>query len=346
MKTCIITLILACAALFSLAQTIKQAEYFIDKDKGIGKNTKLSVTLAADNSFKFHVNLTNVTPGFHRLYIRTKASNNKWSLTTRKTIEVFPSQAYPDFSKGEYFIDKDPGTGKATAITISTTDTTTTQTFIAKTTGLAPGYHRLYIRTRDNDGHWSLSTRRSIEIIKSLDTAKITAAEYFFTSDPGFGKATKKTFATSSANGTFQFNIPYNSIPAGADTLFVRIIDTDIEWSLTKRAKFSGAPAIIAPTNNSMLITSASKASLSQFNVAASPNPAKGNVLNLNIQHTKQAGLQLAVFSMDGKKVLSQQFDASGNFSKQINISTLNSGTYVLHLSDGVEVRTALFLKE
>ncbi len=40
MKTCILTLVLACAVLFSLSQTITQAEYFIDNDQGIGKNTK------------------------------------------------------------------------------------------------------------------------------------------------------------------------------------------------------------------------------------------------------------------------------------------------------------------
>ena len=346
MKTCIITLLLACATLFSLAQSITQAEYFIDNDKGIGKNTKLNITPGADISFTFQVNLTNVTPGLHRLYIRTKDSNNKWSLTGRKTIEVFPSQANPNLTKGEYFIDKDPGTGKAKAIAISTTGTNITQTFTATTTGLAPGYHRLYIRTKDSDGHWSLSTRKSIEIIKNLDTAKITAAEYFFSNDPGYGKATKKTFAIPSANGTFQFTIPYNSIPAGADTLFVRVVDTDIKWSLTKRAKFTGAPALIATADNSPLYTSERKASLSQFDVAASPNPVMGNVLTLNVQHTKQASLQLSVYSLDGKKVLSQQFNETGNFSRQININSLSTGTYVLHLSDGVEIRTLLFIKE
>jgi hypothetical protein len=346
MKTSIITLLLACATSFSLAQSITQAEYFIDVDKGFGKNTLLSLTPFTDSSFTFHINLTNVTPGFHRLYIRTKVSNNKWSLTVRKTIEVFPSQAYPDLTKGEYFIDTDPGTGKATAITISTTDTAATQTFTASTTGLSPGYHRLYVRTKDSDGHWSLSTRRSIEIIKSLDTAKITAAEYFFSNDPGFGKATTKTFATPSANGTFTFNIPYNSIPAGADTLFVRVVDTDKKWSLTKFAKFSGAPPLVTTTVNSLLKTSRSQASLLQFNVNVSPNPVKGNTLTLNVQHTKQSGLQLVAYSPDGKRVLSQQFEVTGSTSKQINISTLSKGTYVLHVSDGIEVRTVLFIKE
>ncbi len=345
MKTSIFTLLLACVTLFSLAQSITQAEYFIDVDKGFGKNTLLSLTPFTDSSFTFHINLTNITTGFHRLYVRTKSSNNKWSLTVRKTIEVFTSQAYPDVTKGEYFIDTDPGTAKATAITIGTIDSAITQTFTANTTGLSPGYHRLYIRTRDGDGRWSLTTRRSIEIIKSLDTAKITAAEYFFSNDPGFGKAATKTFATPSANSTFTFNISYNSIPTGADTLFVRVVNTDKIWSFTKLAKFSGAPTLVASIDSSLLKTSTSKASLLQFNVNVSPNPVKSNTLTVIVLHTKQSSLQLAVYSPDGKRVLSQQFEVMGSTSKQINISTLSTGTYVLHVSDGTEVRTVLFIK-
>jgi hypothetical protein len=345
MKTSMITLLLACATLFSVAQTIVQAEYFIDVDKGFGKNTLLSLKSFTDSNYTLYINLTNVTPGFHRLYVRTKSSTNKWSFTVRKTIEVFPSQTFPRFTRGEYFIDTDPGTGKAKAITVNTTDTTITQTFIASTTGLSPGYHRLYIRTRDNDGRWGLTVRRTIEIVKSLDTAKITAAEYFFSGDPGFGKATAKTFATQSANGTFTFNIPYNAIPARADTIFVRVVDTDKKWSITKRAKFSGAPAL---TSGMFTLSEAAKDKTSsmQFSVAVNPNPINDNMLHLNIQHAKPANLQLTVYSIDGKRVLSQHFDITKSTSKQIRIHTLSAGTYNLQLSDGVEVRSIKFIKE
>lgn len=346
MKTSIITLLLVCAALFSLAQTINQAEYFIDKDKGVGKNTKLNVTLAADSSFTFLINLTGITPGFHQLYVRTKNSNNKWSFTVRKTIEVLGTAAFADVNKGEYFFDTDPGVGKATAFAVNPADTAVTKTFNAKTTGLQPGYHSLYIRTKDSEGRWSVSTRKSIEIIKSLDTAKITAAEYFFSNDPGFGKATKVTFATPAANGTFNFNIPYNEIPSKADTLFVRVVNSDNRWSLTKLAKFSGAPAIVAIPPGNFLQTGTGKTALPQFKIAVNLNPVKGNMLTIYIQHTGKAGLQLDVYSLDGKRVLSQPFDVAGNTSRQINVGMLSIGSYILHVSDGVTVQSVLFMKE
>jgi hypothetical protein len=83
-----------------------------------------------------------------------------------------------------------------------------------------------------------------------------------------------------------------------------------------------------------------------QFNVDVNPNPIKDNLLNLNIQHAKSANLQLTVYSMDGKRVLSQQFDITKSTSKQISIHRLSAGTYNLQLSDGLEVRSVKFMKE
>ncbi len=59
--------------------------------------------------------------------------------------------------------------------------------------------------------------------------------EYFFRIDNGFGNCSSITFTTPAADGSFSFNIPISQIPAGADTLFVRVRD-DIEnrWSITK----------------------------------------------------------------------------------------------------------------
>ncbi len=108
------------------------------------------------------------------------------------------------------------------------------QNFVAATAGLSAGYHKLYGRVLDNNGKWSLTFRRNIEIYKS-DTPYITKAEYFFTTDQGFGNCTPVVFATPSADGSFSFNIPLNEIPAGADTLFIRVQDSSgNRWSITQ----------------------------------------------------------------------------------------------------------------
>ena len=48
-------------------------------------------------------------------------------------------------------------------------------------------------------------------------------AEYFFKIDNGYGNCTEVTLANPSVEGSFSFNIPSSQIPAGADTLFIRV---------------------------------------------------------------------------------------------------------------------------
>ncbi len=66
--------------------------------------------------------------------------------------------------KMEYFIDTDPGVGNATSINIPAASDVTFP-FTVDVSSYSIGYHKLYIRTRDNLGRWSLTARRSIEVI-------------------------------------------------------------------------------------------------------------------------------------------------------------------------------------
>jgi hypothetical protein len=218
----------------SLAQNVVQGEYFIDTDMGVGNNTQVTFTPSADNNFPVTINLSSYALGYHKLYFRTKDSDGNWSLTSRRNIEVFASEAKTIFATGEYFIDTDPGFSMATPITITTTDSIILQNFSAVASTLSEGYHKLYGRIQDNLGRWSLTFRRNMEVYKNEDN-KIINGEYFFKTDNGFGDCNPVTFATPSADGSFVIDIPKNTIPAEADTLFVRIRD-DIEnrWSITQ----------------------------------------------------------------------------------------------------------------
>src|SRR6185437_7621878 len=80
-------------SLASLSQNVVQAEYFIDTDLGYGNNTLLSLTPAADGTFQLSIPVSSYQPGYHKLYIRTKDSDGKWSLTSKRNIEVPASDA-------------------------------------------------------------------------------------------------------------------------------------------------------------------------------------------------------------------------------------------------------------
>lgn len=234
MKNFILLLLFIAMSLVCLSQNVVQGEYFIDTDLGFGNNTLVNLTPSVDGTYALNINLSSYQPGYHKLYIRTKDSNGNWSLTARRDIEVLPSGAKTTIVSGEYFIDIDPGFGKASAITISTPDSIVLQNFSAVASTLSEGYHKLYGRVKDNLGRWSLTFRRNMEVYKS-DTTKVIKAEYFFKTDLGFGNCASAVFSNPAADGNFNFTIPLSSIPAGADSLFVRV-QNDIEnrWSQTK----------------------------------------------------------------------------------------------------------------
>ena len=156
MKNFIIVLFFTGLRLACLSQDVVQVEYFVDTDAGFGNNTVMDVTPSVDGTFPFTLHLSGFLTGNHKLYIRTKDSDGKWSFTTRRNIEVLISESKTSIVNGEYFIDTDPGFGGAAPITITTPDSAVLQNLTAIASGLSEGYHKLYGRLKDNEGRWGI----------------------------------------------------------------------------------------------------------------------------------------------------------------------------------------------
>lgn len=234
MKYFIVVLLFAGLSLNASAQTVTQAEYFIDTDAGVGKNTLLNVSLSADSAFSYTVNLSGVVPGRHKLFVRTKDGAGKWSHTISRNIVVLQTNGKNNIVSGEYFFDEYPRFNAAAAITISPQDTAILQNFTAAVVGLSPGHHKLYMRLKDANGNWGITARRNVEVVNSLMPV-ISGAEYFFNTDPGVGNATKIKFANPYADSSFAFKIPISQIPPGAHTLYIRTRDSaNNNWSITQ----------------------------------------------------------------------------------------------------------------
>ena len=326
---------MACTFLLN-AQSLKQAEYFFDKDKGVGLNTKLNVAVAADSSYSLNIVTTSLKPGMHKLYIRMKDSNGKWGIVNSSNVEVLPADTQSVIIGGEYFFDKDPGFGKGKQIAISNSDTSIVKSFTAATASLAAGYHKLYTRFKDSYGKWSSTNSQSVEIIKTPDTVHVIAVEYLFKNDKGFGKTSVKTFATVSQDSTFKFKILYSEIPAGADSLFVRVKDDNGKWSTTKIAAFSiqklpGLNAVIANAviedNNSLKVY---------------PNPAQ-DFININFQSKKES-VVIQIFNENGKQVF--QGIIKPGFANKISVNKFAAGAYFIKIIDGDIMQSAVFIKQ
>ena len=88
---------------------------------------------------------------------------------------------------GEYFIDTDPGYGKATAITINS-GSDITKDFTVGLSAATPGFHTVSVRAHDAQGRWSHTLSHSFYIIATPAT-NVIQSEYFIDTDPGYGRA-------------------------------------------------------------------------------------------------------------------------------------------------------------
>ncbi len=235
MKNILFIAVLLLFHAITAAQNVVQAEYFIDADAGVGKNTLITLNNPqADGNYNLNISLTGLAIGYHKLYIRTKDSDGNWSFTARRNIEITSSNAVKKIIGGEYFFDTDPGVNSAASIIVTPQDSVILQNFTAATNSLSVGYHKLYIRLKDNDGNWSLTARRNVEVTNA-STYVIAGAEYFFNTDPGAGSAAPVTFITASSDSSFTFKIPLSAIATGAHTLYIRARDSvNRNWSITQ----------------------------------------------------------------------------------------------------------------
>src|SRR6185312_13340957 len=83
----------------------------------------------------------------------------------------------------EYFIDSDLGVGNNTLVNVNPSPDSTYSLNINLASYL-PGYHKLYIRTKDDKGNWSLTARRNIQVFAPYMKTTIISGEYFIDTDP------------------------------------------------------------------------------------------------------------------------------------------------------------------
>lgn len=134
---------------------------------------------------------------------------------------------------GEYFIGTDPGFGTATSFTINPTEEDVTQVFnILYSAFPSSGYHAVFFRTKDDNGCWSHTARRLINVGENTPLSNIIKVEYFFETDNGFGNNSVVSLPASS-DSSWHISIPQSQVPVNWNSVFVRVMDSDDGWSHT-----------------------------------------------------------------------------------------------------------------
>jgi gliding motility-associated-like protein len=232
------------------AQNLAKAEYFFNTDPGQGNGINLPVTPGTSLNFTSNISVAALPAGFHMLGLRVKQNGGIWSLFEARGFYIAVATLNTtNISKAEYYLDTDPGQGNGTPITVPT-GANINFTFSVPTTSLAAGFHFLAIRVRDVTGHWSVFEGRGFFITASTtNVTDITAAEYFYDTDPGNGSGITIP-VTTGPTINFTVPLPVGGLTPGFHFLGVRVKALGGKWGIFEGRGFyvsgsvSNAPAI------------------------------------------------------------------------------------------------------
>jgi len=223
------------------ASKINRLEYFIDTDPGFGNATSVAINPVADTSdVNFTVDITSLPIGFHNIYMRSRDDNGSWSLTNRWLLFKDQTPA-ANITKFEYFVDTDPGFGNGVDVAVTTGSDISDLSFSLNTTPLSEGFHKIFLRSKDNNGSWSLTNRWVFFKEYSPVPLNFKKGEYFFDTDPGFGNGTPIPFTAPMGGNIADFNFAadISSLTNAPHYMFVRDLDSNNKWSLTNVIEFS-----------------------------------------------------------------------------------------------------------
>jgi hypothetical protein len=295
--------------------TVTTVEYFIDADNGVGLNTLVAINEGDDITAAILATIpSSISIGHHKLYLRTKDSDNRWSQTLRNSIEVIPTQIQNNIVTGEYFLNVDPFYASGTKFQINPQNTDINQAFLVQIAQNATlGFHKVYGRVKDTHGNWSLTFRKNIQVVENSNKT-IVAIEYFFGDDLEFGNNTAVTVETPEADGTWFFNVPY---PAGPysfdDVLFVRVKNSNQIWSQT---------AILDEIDPNLSVHQI----IGNNFLKVYPNPVK-HVLNIT------SSLNFDIQNISLHDITGRNIFSTTDNKRTLNLSYLNTGMYTLVLT-------------
>jgi hypothetical protein len=259
-----------------VAGPVNNIEYFTDSNPGFNNGTALTgfTSSANINNFNGTVNITALTPGFHRIYFRSKDADGKWSVTNNSYFDNYTVPLYnaapaapSNIIQLEYFIDNnDLGFGNCTPLSITPNTNIANLNANINVTGVPPGVHRLFIRSKDAGGKWALTNFSVFDNSTATPypnapapVTNIIQAEYFFdNNDLGFGNCTPLLISPGTNIINLNANVNIGGLIPGVHRLFVRSKDANGKWSLVNFSVFDNssippypnAPATPPPISN------------------------------------------------------------------------------------------------
>jgi len=221
---------------------LTEIEYFVDTDNGYGTSENLTFTSDSIVSLLATVDLTGYGPGLHTLGIRSKDADDIWGITYLHQFVLSNesySNAMPDLTEIEYFVDTDNGYGTGENITFAA-DSIVDLAAIIDLTAFGPGLHTLGIRSKDTDEIWGITHLHQFVLSNesySNTMPDLNEVEYFIDTDNGYGTGENLTF-TSDSIVSLLATVDLTGYGPGLHTLGIRSKDTDEIWGITHLHQF------------------------------------------------------------------------------------------------------------
>ncbi len=201
---------------------VKDAEYFIDTDPGVGKGT--FVAGLKNGAYDLTIPTNSLASGPHTLTVHTLDASGRRDGGISRSFIVSANS-----SEIEWFFDKDPGVGNANKVSAENDR----NVLLLPTASLAPGSHILSIRAKDSKNRWTTTVTHPLYVVESIED--VVGGEYFIDEDPGEGHAV--SFGVES-NGCSSFVVPTDKLALGIHYLTLRAKTASGKWITLHVAPF------------------------------------------------------------------------------------------------------------
>ncbi|MBS1589444.1 MAG: T9SS type A sorting domain-containing protein, partial [Bacteroidetes bacterium] len=324
---------------------IVQAEYYYDSDPGFGNGASITLTPSTQIvNLNFNANVANINNGVHTLYIRTKDLQGKWSETNSLTFAKVKMPLGNPYTRTnittvEYFVDTDPGFGNGIQVPITPDTNIANLSFNVNMALLVNSAHKLYIRSKDSQGKWSITNIHlfnggtaplGVKILAfeaKLQKDRTVLLDWQTAEEKNVDRyeversydATNWTFVGSSKPQTSQTNETkdyqlIDSIP-GKGIVYYRLTEYDWDGSTTQAPIRFVKIGDYEPRISNVF-----------------PNPNSGERIHISSDIFKDGEVLLTIASANGKMVFQQL--ANDNLTSVITINNLKlaSGDYFINL--------------
>ncbi|MFY0685832.1 MAG: T9SS type A sorting domain-containing protein [Cyclobacteriaceae bacterium] len=223
---------------FEVSQ-IDTVEYFFDIDPGFGQGFIID-SFTPDSLVNLVENLStsSLSIGFHTLYMRAKISNGRWGMSESRLLYVDAAGADQiiEVDSLEYFFDVDPGYTNGNIIDGFTAGTLINLNETLSTSGLAVGFHTLFLRGKAVGGDWGMSESRLlyVDAAGADQIIEVDSMEYFFDVDPGYANGNIIDGFTVGALVNLNETLNTSGLAVGFHTLFLRGKAVGGDWGMTE----------------------------------------------------------------------------------------------------------------